>query len=237
MADGENGRRAGVIVQVGVIGGDDQERETAGLPQRIQRAVDGAVAQRVVTPRNDISDFLLAIISAFGLDVTSGFGKLLKSIADWFEDLDPDGSKPWSTEDRLKLAIGLALTEQSAPSAQGLGDWFGGECMSQFLAGVQQDGVELAAQFGQKFTGRLQELMGCALGQNPQAQLAIPGLPQLDLSNIDAGKLLGCLLGAAGVYQNTKSVWQALWSFGTCMAAGGGGGGGAQVEHETVKRC
>ena len=225
---------AQVAVSVAVAGGgrsdvDESVEDVGGLPAQEQRAVQRAQSGGIKS-QNDIADFLQIIIGLLGAD--SGLGKLLQRIADFFEGLDPDGTKPWA----LEAAVLMALDEfASKPQAQALPDWLNAECFQTLLANAKADVTEAGLMLAQKAPQRLQEFLTCLLANDTQAQKALAGF------NIDVTKLVGCLIPAAMLYFQTKNIGSAIGSFFSCMMSGGGGGngggGGAQVEHETVQRC
>ena len=215
-----------VAVSVAVAGGGDKElrEKQAQIAQRIADATRG-----VVSPQNDIADFLEAIIGVLGADST--LGRLLKRIAEFFENLDPDGTKPWA----LQAAILMALEElANKPQAQALPDWLNAECFQSLLNNAKADVQEAGLLLANKVPQRLQEFLNCLLSQNPQAQSALAGF------NLDVGKLVNCLIPAVMIYLRNKDVASAIGSFFTCMIVPGGGGGpvpGGAPFHEPVQRC
>lgn len=230
-----------VVVQVQVAGGGrgniDTETEgmDPGLPQRIERAVNGAVARRGgVVARNDIADVLEWLVKIFGADST--LGKILQGLANWLEDLDPDGTKPWTAASIIAALDGFSRSPQA--QALALPGWIKAECFQQLVETVRSDVQEAGLNLANKIPGWLQSFMDCLLADDPESRALVAQVGSRLGVSIDVEKVGRCLFAAVMQYVATKDPWGAVGSFVSCMfKSNGGGGGGAQVEHESVSRC
>lgn len=198
-----------------------------GTPQPNQPQT---TAPGVMSPRNDIADFLKSIAGMFG----GAFGEFLLGIANWFENLDPDGTKPWA----LQAAVMLAANEQAGKmKTQGITEWLGiNECLAASFNSARQDLQEAGMLLAAKVPQRLQEFIDCWLNRNPQARQALS-----TVNSQNFGPLIVCAIPAVMTWIRTRDIGAAVTQFFTCMMGGGGGGGGGNPTtgpfHDSVPRC
>lgn len=190
--------------------------------------------QRGPVAQNDIADLLQKLIDAFGLS-------FLQPIADWFEGLDEDGSKPWKVNQQTSaqtVPVGLLLQllpfilqairsgafkaqsdcncDYQSPTTQGLLD---GECFGQLTDGLQQAGIKAGQQFANDTLAELQRALEC-LVSGPQQPVQAQ---QVNAADIASAIDIGCAIKAVFGYLQSKDLMQAILAYLQCAGLSGGG--------------